>query len=634
MEQHNLTLLILAAECSGIVWMPIASSKELLMDYATKFAVEAGCTNVVVTVCEAQKDIAIEHMNEISQKYSVSTAAITVDSRYNGSVNQIVAAEKEFSNSNFIVMNADCYCGNEAFEIAAKKLSESHSSCMIGDIPRFQLLYQDELYSDDKKNYAPYINSVRWDWRVKKNMFGFTAEAVKMIVDHYKMELDLAYQGPKQAIYASLIKEIPDLMQYYDKVLLADFHMIDFDKSFFQISNAHDLKYVRQYNDVLKKSLSGTHCCEYAELYFYQTEHNTIAVNFDAYAKCSGMWAQDYTHLHLEKPFDTGLTVSEINEIEKKQYEWECSDTDEKGYYGEKTVSSLCISIKNNSLYCEYIGEWIEVSCGKKYPMHLPFSFQNNSHFYIQRKLSEDEASTSPMLVLRPIFIIKNETKSANAVEYEDETEAPEKEVTFPNINIQKNSVCIEIVQDLDEDNRKEYEDVFDIPDEAKIVHYDTQGAFGTYSDDGIDLILKNGWNGQLDSNTKMIYFAYSFAYSDNGNIITSTEMMNETALCPKSIQNAPRGKVTDICKLYCRVENGKILDRAEHFNDGTYSEFCEPFRMFQALDKNASILAAVVVTKESDFVDFIEQTKKITTALKTKATVFEVMKRYQPIDV
>lgn len=105
--------------------------------------------------------------------------------------------------------------------------------------------------------------------------------------------------------------------------------------------------------------------------------------------------------------------------------------------------------------------------------------------------------------------------------------------------------------------------------------------------------------------------------------------MMNETVLHPKSIQNVPSEKLTDICKLYCRIENGKILDHTENFNDGTYSEYCGPFRMFQALDKNGSILASVVLTKESDFADFIEQTKKITTALKTKAIVFEIMKRY-----
>ena len=192
MEQQDLTLLIMAAECSDIVWVPIASSEELLMDYAIRFAVEAGCINVVVTVCEAQKDAALEHMKKIGQKYSVSTAAITVDSRYNGSVNQIVATEKEFSNSNYIVMNATCYFEKEAFETAARNLLEFHLSCMIGDMPKVEL-----PHSKDKRYFTPYVRSIWWDWRVKKNMFGFTAEAVKMIVDRYKMELDLADQGPK-----------------------------------------------------------------------------------------------------------------------------------------------------------------------------------------------------------------------------------------------------------------------------------------------------------------------------------------------------------------------------------------------------------------------------------------------------
>lgn len=95
MEQQNLTLLILAAEYSDFVWIPIKSSEELLMDYAIKYAVETGCKCVVVTVCEDKQDIALKHMKEIEQKYSVLTAVVTVNSRYNGSANQLLAARKK-----------------------------------------------------------------------------------------------------------------------------------------------------------------------------------------------------------------------------------------------------------------------------------------------------------------------------------------------------------------------------------------------------------------------------------------------------------------------------------------------------------------------------------------------------------
>ena len=38
------------------------------------------------------------------------------------------------------------------------------------------------------------------------------------------------------------------------------------------------------------------------------------------------------------------------------------------------------------------------------------------------------------------------------------------------------NSVRVEIVKNLSKQMRDQYEDVFDVPEEAKYIHYDTQG--------------------------------------------------------------------------------------------------------------------------------------------------------------
>lgn len=71
------------------------------------------------------------------------------------------------------------------------------------------------------------------------------------------------------------------------------------------------------------------------------------------------------------------------------------------------------------------------------------------------------------------------------------------------------NSVRVEIVNDLSKQMHKKYEDVFDVSEEAKYIHYGTQGMPGKYAADGSELILKKGWNEQFDSDTKLKYFAY-----------------------------------------------------------------------------------------------------------------------------
>ncbi len=628
MNKKYFTLLILAAGCSETAFYPMTSENELLIDYSIKYAFSEGCRNVVAVVPEADREIAWNYMEIVRRKYNITNYVAAVHEDFKFSASQLTDAWNEIGDDDIITVFADTYYGKEMFAAAAEHILKQNRSCMIGTVPEQKL---PSIEENDTGIYS--TGSVMNDHRICKNMFGLTYDTRKLMEDEYDEMMTFQDRDSTETniTFSEYLKNKIDILSNFSPDL------IDKDKEFFTVYDKEDARYVYSRNGEMKKNISESCCCSFAKIYLYTTAHNTIAVNFDAYAKTEYPFGQDYMHFSLNKPFDTNISASEISGntscIIDSEYNWNSNMNYENQYCAGKCSSSLKIKSENNTIHYKFQSEWNEINPWEKYPIHLEMKFKYSAYPEFLRILSDDQLSETPMLVLKPVFYKKaKETSDTDKTDPISDTQTSAKKVTPPDISVQGNSVKIDIKKDLSSGTQREYADVFDISEESKIINYDLLAHFGKFSDSGPGLILKKGLDDLFSREKKLIYFAYSaeFDLSENVLKVYSTEMMDQSALEPKCFKNNPPGKLIDICKMYCRIEKGKIKGHVKHFNDGNHSEFCGPFRMFQAMDKNGEILAAVVITKESDFSEFIETAKKQTIALKTKVIVFEIMKRYQ----
>ena len=197
---------------------------------------------------------------------------------------------------------------------------------------------------------------------------------------------------------------------------------------------------------------------------------------------------------------------------------------------------------------------------------------------------------------------------------------------TPPLITVDGTLMRMEPAHDLDDETRSEYSQVFDMPEESYTIDFSTYAKPGKLIIDGPSLTLTKGWHGQFGTETDLIYFA--FCYIDD--TLYTTEMLGSNALEPREILNVPEGNDVYIYKLYCRVRDGRIEDTASYYNDGTYSEYCGPMRLFYAFSEKGSPIAGSVISKDSDFVNFLEEAKTRTSEDHSEASVLEMMKLYK----
>lgn len=450
MKHTNFTLLILAAECCDFAFLKLTSG-ELIMDYSIRYAVLEGCNRLVITITEPKVNDATKYIKKIEQKYTLSTAVITINERGNSPINQLVEMQRVIGNDNVIMVNAATFYEQEMFSKTVQCIIKSSRSCMTGTIQREEL----PLISKNRE----YLKKLLF-WDINNNMFGWTADDIAIIKSLYDEIVISVYEGKCTDINLPLKDALIDFLEY------------TFEEHKLQI--------------------------DFIESYNFFTLH------------------------------------------------------------GENDIKDI------------------------------KFSFVETTDS------SKDEQQT--------------------ILEFEP-----------PNIMIQNDSVTVEIIRDMDEQSSKEYADVFDIPNEEKRIDCNICAKLWELNENGFDLTLKNGWNGQFDDEKKHIYFAYCIVEGE----IYSTNMLDESAFEPARIKDVVKSLFVYICKLYCRIEKGKIVDPVDQFNDGNCSEYCGYVRMFQSLSYDGLTIANVVITKESDFADFIERTKKQTAALKTKAIVFEIIKHY-----
>ena len=411
MKYQNLTLLIMAAECSELIWTPIPfisktsqSADPLVMDYAVKFAVAAGCMNVVITVCSDKKRIAFKHMKAIGEKYAVPISVVTVRKNRNSAVDQITAAEDEFSDNGVIVMNADVYFATDIYDATAKNLLEAHRPCMTGHIP------QHSLSTIEKSVQSELImNHICWDWRIRKNMFGLTLHAIHCIKMADAELRAYAKQYPKQQIYGSLNLGSLELclsrvMQTYSDFPNI-FDNIEMRRSYrFTLANEIDWTQIYYYDGKLHYSNTSVVSCDHFRLYFYRTPHHTLAVNFDAYANYK-LCGPTCSHFHLEKPLETYIPIQDLEEADssiiiEKQFNWESSFKDD--WCKEDCTASLLFRYENKKVYLEYIGKWIEHSRWEKYADSLDVYAHAQQPLEFLRDLNDGDTSDDPMMCISP----------------------------------------------------------------------------------------------------------------------------------------------------------------------------------------------------------------------------------------
>ena len=195
-----------------------------------------------------------------------------------------------------------------------------------------------------------------------------------------------------------------------------------------------------------------------------------------------------------------------------------------------------------------------------------------------------------------------------------------------PLVTVDGTLMRMEPVHDLDREIRDQYAQVFYMPEESYAVDFAEYAKPGKYFEDGPSLELKKGWNGQFGNEKDFIYFA--FCYIEDS--VYTTEMYGSGALDPREILNVPEGHDVYIYKLYCRVRDGRIEDAVNRYNDGTYSKYCGPMRLFYAFNEKGAPEAGSVLCKDSDFINFLNQAIENTSEDHADAIVVEMMKLYR----
>lgn len=608
-------LLILTSHCRERAWYPIGSEKSLLMDYSIMFAAEAGCREAVVVVHRDEKKVNLARVNK---KHKIPVSVVSVSPDQKGTADQFLSAMWKIKGCNVIVISGDCYYNKEMFDGIAARLSRIQpfarrtNYCqlyMVGSLPT------DVPNSIEKDNDTPtfpvIVHSktglkrkvdVFCDWRIKNNIFGIPDKFLEILEELSDKE-DLAAFDCELTLPALLMRSHLNLE-----------YLTAFDKRFCVWSDK-DSRYVCPSGYGIAKNQSEKAFCEFTKFFLYLTDHNTVAVNFDAYSRCY-FSHERILHFFLDKPMDTGKDPASFKLMCGATLGWKKNSYIQGAYSGEECSCKMFIDVEQCRVaWISFEGKWKEICPSEKYPMDMDVEFAGYAFIDHLRDLPSGQCSEEPLLKWDAISDKPYDMDVLFKGELKDE------ELMIDLDNAQR----FVPEQDLDDETHKEFADVLDIPEEGQIINHTTLGKCGTFFPDGISLRLSRGWNGQFDCNKKNIYFAYSFADGK----LRSSKMKNEAALKPCKTTNIKENAQTYIYKLYCVIEDGKITDRVNNYNDGTWSEYCGPFRQFHAISEDGMLIACCVVTKESDFINFIELAKGNTQECRTKAIVAELMNIY-----
>lgn len=402
-ELKTKTLLILAAECQDFIWKLLKDSNKLIMDYSVDYAVSCGFNKVVITVLKCHEEKAKTFLKWKASKYSIGTDVVVVDSQCNGSANQFFEALTKNSSTQILVVHANCFYEKRMFQTAAKRLSKSHRSCMLGYIPEVPIA------KDDKSHQSVYNQNVYLDWRVATNMFGFTNESIEKIKNHYSNRMCPNSLGVPHVINYSLEQCVSNL-------LYEDF-AIDFvkgRKQFYIVRSQKELEQVYESRGKLKKYNNGVFF-DKVDLFFYKTSNQTLAINFDAYSV-------NYTsyHIYLKKSFDTGINVSDLNSAFHKTRKFTWKNNEHEDYQYGETTSNMSISLEDGSIHVDYEGNWLFHMTGEKYPFTLDFIFDKTEELKIRGQLSSTQANKSPMLKFDEKYMSNSDDKCELDEEVED----------------------------------------------------------------------------------------------------------------------------------------------------------------------------------------------------------------------
>ena len=389
-------LLILASHCQERAWYPIGSEKSLLMDYSIMFAAEAGCREAVVVVFRDEKK---ENLARVNKKHKIPVSVVSVSPDQKGTADQFLSAMWKIKGCNVIVISGDCYYNKEMFDGIAARLSSAQTSdgranhrnlCMAGSLPKDALNSIEE--DNDTPTFPVIVHSkiglkrkvdVFCDWRIKNNMFGIPCGSLGMLEENSDKE-SLAAFNCERTLSALLMRSPLD-MEYLDV----------FDERFC-VWSFKDSRYVFSSGCGLSKGQSEKSFCESANIFLYLTDHNTVAVNFDAYSRSSH---GRIFHFFLDKPVDIGVDPEKFSLMCGATFGWKENTYMPGAFSGDKCSCKMFIDVECcREAWISFEGRWEEICPSEKYPMDMDVEFSGHAPIDHMRNLPSGQYSGKPLL--------------------------------------------------------------------------------------------------------------------------------------------------------------------------------------------------------------------------------------------
>lgn len=398
------TLLILAADCDDCVWENTPKQK-ILMEFSIDYAVKYGIKRVAITTTERLKEKALAYMARKGRECSISTTVVTVEDRYNGSLNQLLEAEKKIDSEKVIVVSADCYYGEKLFNEALKALKAGNPSCTIGYEFTYKLTSKYNSFqsypvrprptttvhiknlSSKEYTYDIYARTIYLDWRSSRNMFAFTANTIGLLKNEYRCK-EIKYD---------LTECIGALMTKNTEFPLTSIKL-DTRKDLFRTNNRKQAKNIYTAKDGgLSLCATSETFCDFSILYLYKTTSSTLAFNFEAYSLYANDYSPALSSYYLDKPFDTGINIENFDKdfhLGKTDLTWRDTGLIE-------TDAKLSIAIQNGIIRISYRGDRTEHVIGEKYPFCSNVEFSKCLKVKEFKTIADEMTSRTPMQVAK-----------------------------------------------------------------------------------------------------------------------------------------------------------------------------------------------------------------------------------------